>query len=96
MVGMGKEGVVDYRRWKQDTITNNRIAHVYDCSSKRFVETTWECLKVGNIVKVENNDTVPADLIILATSELNGEAYCSTASLDGERTLKSKYALPLL
>jgi magnesium-transporting ATPase (P-type) len=47
-------------------------------------------------VKVENNETVPADLIILATSELNGEAYCSTASLDGERTLKSKFSLPFL
>jgi P-type E1-E2 ATPase len=50
-------------------------------------------LQVGDIVRLEDKEHVPADIIILATDQLNGEAYCSTATLDGERTLKSKEAI---
>jgi magnesium-transporting ATPase (P-type) len=32
-------------------------------------------LKVGEIVVLKKNDEKPADLIILATSDKNGEAY---------------------
>ncbi len=32
-------------------------------------------LKVGDIVLLKKNDEIPADLIILATSDENGEAY---------------------
>jgi magnesium-transporting ATPase (P-type) len=35
----------------------------------------WMDLKVGDIVLLKKNDEIPADLIILATSDENGEAY---------------------
>jgi magnesium-transporting ATPase (P-type) len=50
----------------------------------------WEDLKVGSIIKLVDKEHVPADIIILSSTEENGEAYCSTATLDGERTLKPK------
>lgn len=37
-----------------------------------------------------DKEKVPADVILLASSDSSGIAYCSTATLDGERTLKSK------
>ena len=36
---------------------------------------------------------VPADIIVLATSEKEGLGYVSTATLDGEQTLKPKQAV---
>lgn len=58
-----------------------------------FVKVKWQNLKVGTVVKLHDKEHLPADIIVLATSELNGEAYCSTATLDGERTLKPKQAV---
>ena len=36
---------------------------------------------------------VPADMIVLATSDDEGLGYVSTATLDGEQTLKPKQAI---
>lgn len=33
---------------------------------------------------------VPADILVLETSAANNECFVQTATLDGERTLKSK------
>jgi magnesium-transporting ATPase (P-type) len=50
----------------------------------------WDQIFVGDLIKIEDKQIVPSDVIILASSEQNGIAYCSTATLDGERTLKPK------
>jgi phospholipid-translocating ATPase len=48
---------------------------------------------VGDIIKLKEHDKVPADVIILATGDFNGAGYCTTATLDGEGTLKPKQAI---
>ncbi len=53
----------------------------------------WADLKVGDLVKLRDKESVPADIVVIATSEPSGVAYCSTATLDGERTLKLKQAM---
>ena len=53
-----------------------------------FKHKKWMELKVGDIVVLNKNDEVPADLVVLATSDQNGEAYIQTSSLDGEKNLK--------
>ncbi|EKX72656.1 P-type ATPase family member protein [Theileria equi strain WA] len=53
----------------------------------------WKHLKVGEFVILQNKDFVPADLIILATSEENGLAFVDTSCLDGETTIKKKEAI---
>ena len=56
----------------------------------------WDDVKVGDIVCLRNNDPVPADIVICATSEDDGSCYVETKNLDGEINLKSRYAVQQL
>ena len=56
----------------------------------------WEDVHVGDIVYLRNNDPVPADVLICATSEEDGSCYVETKNLDGEINLKSRFAVPEL
>mmetsp|Transcript_23218 Transcript_23218/g.33776 ORF Transcript_23218/g.33776 Transcript_23218/m.33776 type:complete len:1789 (+) Transcript_23218:129-5495(+) len=42
----------------------------------------------GDIVLMKSRDMVPADIILLATSNQGGSAYIETSSIDGETNLK--------
>ncbi|KAG8794676.1 hypothetical protein FRC12_022571 [Ceratobasidium sp. 428] len=58
-----------------------------------WARTLWKGLGVGDIVLLRNNDQVPADAIILVTSDPDGLAYVETKNLDGETNLKLRRAL---
>ena len=40
-----------------------------DPFKEQFEEETWQNLKVGQIVRVKRDQTIPADLILLSASE---------------------------
>jgi magnesium-transporting ATPase (P-type) len=52
------------------------------------VEKRWSEVKVGEIIKVEKNDEIPAD--ILCISAPKDVVYISTMNLDGETNLKER------
>ena len=56
----------------------------------------WEDTAVGDFVKVLDNESIPADLLICSTSEDENVAYIETKNLDGETNLKSRNAVPAL
>ncbi|OTB18222.1 hypothetical protein K445DRAFT_55124 [Daldinia sp. EC12] len=56
----------------------------------------WQDIRVGDIVRLRRDDSVPADMIILHATGHNGVAYIETMALDGETNLKSKHACSLL
>ena len=41
---------------------------------------------------IKNNESIPADVLILKTSNKNGTASIETSNLDGETNLKTKKA----
>ncbi len=38
---------------------------------------------MGDILKILNNESIPADLVLLNTSDKDGLAYLETSNLDG-------------
>ena len=86
------EMVEDYRRRQSDGALNNSKARVLRGSN--FDQTKWVNVAVGDIVRVESEEPLPADVVLLATSEPEGLCYIETANLDGETNLKIKQAIP--
>jgi phospholipid-transporting ATPase len=76
-----------------DKVENNMTIQMIDSKDSEFVEDTWGSLMVGQIVKVNQNQRFPADLVLLKSSNPNGIAYVETVSLDGETNLKHKSAI---
>ena len=61
-----------------------------------WTEINWEDLKVGDFVRLRNDESVPADIAICATSEEENVCYVETKNLDGETNLKARSAVPEL
>ncbi|XP_069753203.1 phospholipid-transporting ATPase IF isoform X3 [Narcine bancroftii] len=87
-----KQGYEDWLRHKADNEVNN--TPVYVIRSGRLVQTRSQNIRVGDIVKIEKDQTFPTDLVLLSTDRADGTCYVTTASLDGETNLKTHRAVP--
>jgi phospholipid-transporting ATPase len=61
-----------------------------DQLSPPLVKRPSRTLRVGDVVRIRANEIFPADMIPLLVSNEGGIAYCSTANLDGESSLKRR------
>lgn len=68
--------------------TNRDLMNRYNLKEYR---TKWKDVKVGDIIKIQENEWIPADILLLATSNEKQEAYVETMALDGETNLKVKF-----
>lgn len=98
LVQMIKDAVEDIlRAWTdrkvnyQKTLVLNR-----DGTSPDFTPAPWYSLHVGEIIKISDDELIPADVVLLYSSFGNGtegKAYVETSQLDGETNLKQRTAL---
>jgi phospholipid-translocating ATPase len=61
--------------------------------SARWERTLWKKLEVGDVVLLRDDDQVPADIVVLSTSDPDGMCYVETKNLDGETNLKPRKAV---
>lgn len=63
-----------------------------ETGKNRWRQTYWKDVRVGDVLMLKNNESIPADIIILSTSNAQGICYVETKNLDGETNLKIRQA----
>lgn len=84
-----KQAYEDYLRHKLDNQVNERPCYILK-EDKTLVKARAKDIQVGDIVLVKNNEEIPCDMVLLASSGSGDRCYITTANLDGESSLKSR------
>ena len=85
-----REGIEDCARGRLDKQQNEEKCDIYNPYTNKWEETQSGKLYVGDIISVLENETFPADIILIDSNLPEGICYIETGTLDGEKTLKLK------
>lgn len=82
-----KESIDDITRFKRDREINNAA---YEKLTKEgtYKGINSAAITVGDIIKIKHNQRIPADMMLLYTTDKSGAIFIRTDQLDGETDWK--------
>uniref|UniRef100_A0A4W3I6V9 Phospholipid-transporting ATPase n=1 Tax=Callorhinchus milii TaxID=7868 RepID=A0A4W3I6V9_CALMI len=83
-----KDAIEDFRRYKFDQQLNNRF--IIFREEKDYVPQWWKEVHVGDFIRLNCNELIPADMVLLYSSDDDGICHIETSNLDGETNLKQR------
>ncbi|KAJ3184441.1 putative aminophospholipid-translocase [Gaertneriomyces sp. JEL0708] len=92
MVTIGKEAWDDWKRRQRDEEANSQLYQ--KLTSDGFKGIPSSAISVGDMILIEKNQRIPADCILLRTTETSGACFIRTDQLDGETDWKLRVAAP--
>ncbi|KAL1916153.1 uncharacterized protein VTP21DRAFT_6157 [Calcarisporiella thermophila] len=92
LVTIGKEAYDDYKRYRRDQEANSQLYEML--TEEGVVMVPSSKIRVGDLIVLKKDQRVPADLILLRTSEASSSCFIRTDQLDGETDWKLRLAVP--
>ena len=90
-IGLVLDGIEEIKRYRNDVKVNNTKVKIY--KNKKLRNAEWSKVKIGNLVKVKKDENFPADMLVIFSSNKEGNFYLQTSNIDGETNLKERDAL---
>ncbi|XP_022321882.2 phospholipid-transporting ATPase VD-like isoform X3 [Crassostrea virginica] len=85
-----KDAFEDFRRYKSDRKINRHTCRRYSSEDKRYVKSEWMEVHAGDFVHLACDEIIPADILLLHSSDPLGICHLETSNLDGETNLKQR------
>jgi len=79
--------------FNKSTASLNSVRRSVKNEVPKWIGTTWQDLHVGDFVLLRENDLIPADILVVSTSEPDNLCYIETKNLDGETNLKVRQGI---
>lgn len=90
-----KDVFEDFRRGRSDYQINNNTCRVFSRKHDHYEKTMWKDVYVGDIVHLSCDEVIPADILLLASSDSSGLCHIETSNLDGENNLKQRQCVSI-
>ena len=55
-----------------------------------FVQKCWKDVRLGDFIQLSCDEVIPADIVLLQSSDEDNICYIQTSNLDGETSLKQR------